>query len=74
MEILSARSKTVNLSPRKGKMATRAASLSRFLLFFGTYHAERDVAQCYAICISFARGDSHMKGAGMLIGNLELNP
>ena len=55
-------------------MATRAASLSGFLLFFGTYHAERDVAQCYAICISFIQGDSQMKGAGMLIGNFELNP
>ena len=65
---------TVNLSPREGKMATRAASLSGFLLFFGTYHAERDVAQCYAICISFTQGDSQMKGAGMLIRNFELNP
>ena len=61
-----------------GKMATRAASLSGFLLFFVTCHAARDVAQCHTICIFLTRGvgDSHndMKGAGMLVGNFKLNP
>ena len=32
-------------------MATRAASLLGFLLFFVMCHAARDVAQCHAICI-----------------------
>ena len=55
-----------------GKMATRAASLLGFLLFFVTCHAARDVAQCHAICIIFyPGGDSHMKGVGMLVGNFE---
>ena len=54
-----------------GKRATRAASLLGFLLFFVTCHAARDVAQCHAICIFFYPGDSHMKGAGMLVGNFE---
>ena len=49
-----------------GKMVTRAASLSGFLLFFVTCHAARDVSQCHAICIFLTRGDSHRKGAGML--------
>ena len=49
-----------------GQMATRAASLSGFWLFFVTCHAARDVAQCHAICLFLTRGDSHMKGAGML--------
>ena len=52
-------------------MATRAASLLGFLLFFVTCHAARDVAQCHVICIFFYPGDSHMKGAGMLVGNFE---
>ena len=52
-------------------MATRAASLLGFLLFFVTCHAVRDVTQCHAICIFFTGGDSHMKGAGMLAGNFE---
>ena len=56
-----------------GKMATSAASLSGFLLFFVTCHAARDVAQCHAICIFLTRGDSHMKGAGILVGNFELH-
>ena len=58
-----------------GKMATRAASLSGFLLFFVTCHAARDVAQCHARCIFLTRGDFHndMKGAGMLVGNFKLN-
>ena len=38
------------------KMATRAASLTGFLLFFVTRHAARDVAQCHAICIFFTGG------------------
>ena len=38
------------------KMATRAASLTGFLLFFVTCHAARDVAQCHAICNLFTRG------------------
>ena len=56
-----------------GKMATRAASLLGFLLFFVTCHAARDVAQCHAICNFFTRGGggSHIKGAGMLVGNFE---
>ena len=53
-----------------GKMVTRAASLSGFLLFFVTCHAARDVAQCHAICTFLTLGDSHMKGAGILVGNL----
>ena len=53
------------------KMATRAASLTGFLLFFVTCHAARDVTQCHAICIFFYLGGSHMKGAGMLVGNFE---
>ena len=52
-----------------GKMVTRAASLSGFLLFFVTCHAARDVAQCHAICIFLTRrglpyekgGDSRRK-------------
>ena len=54
-----------------GKMATRAASLSGFLLFFVTCHAARDAAQCHAICIFLTRGDSHMKETGMLVGKFE---
>ena len=57
-----------------GKMVTRAASLSGFLLFFVTCHAARDVSQCHAICTFLTRGDSHMKGAGILVGNFELDP
>ena len=38
-------------------MATRAASLTGFLLFFVTCHAVRDVTQCHAICIFFTRGE-----------------
>ena len=51
-----------------GERATRAASLSGFLLFFLTCHAARDVAQCHKICryIFNPGGDSHMKEAGML--------
>ena len=52
-----------------GKMATRAASQSGFLLLFVTCHAARDVAQCHTICryiFNPGGGDSHMKGAGML--------
>ena len=55
-------------------MATRAASLLGFLLFFVTCHAARDVAQCHAICNFFTGGGgagSHIKGAGMLVGNFE---
>ena len=37
-------------------MATRAASLLGFLLFFVTCHAARDVAQCHAICNFFTGG------------------
>ena len=38
-------------------MATRAASLLGFLLFFVTCHAVRDVTQCHAICIFFTGGE-----------------
>ena len=44
------------------KMATRAASLSGFLLFFVTCHAPRDVAQCHAICIFFTQGTHIWRG------------
>ena len=39
-----------------GKMTTRAASLSGFLLFFVTCQAARDVAQCHAICLFLTMG------------------
>ena len=61
-------------------MATRAASPDRVLLFFVTLsrcHAVT-LSRCHAVTLSrnmyiFNRGDSHMKGPGMLIGNFELN-
>ena len=45
-----------------GKMATRAASLLGFLLFFVTCHAARDVAQCHAICIFLPEGLTYERG------------
>ena len=53
-------------------MATRAASPDRVFAIFC------DVSRCHAVTLSrnmyiFNRGDSHMKGPGMLIGNFELN-
>ena len=44
------------------KMATRAASLTGFLLFFVTCHAVRDVTQCHAICIFLPGGLTYERG------------
>ena len=48
-------------------MATRAASPDRVFAIFC------DVSRSHAICIFLIRGDSLMKGSGMLVGNFELN-
>ena len=50
------------------KMATRLPPCQGFCYFFVTCHAARDVAQCHVICIFLTPGDSHMKGAGILVG------
>jgi len=48
-------------------MATRAASLSGFLLFFC------DVSRNVTQYVYFLPRGTHMKGSGMVVGNFELN-
>ena len=75
MGTLAPEVKRLTLSQRlNGKNGHQNTSLTGFLLFFVTCHAARDVTQCHAISIFLTRGDSHMKVAGMLVGNFELNP
>ena len=60
-----------------GKMATRAASQSGFLLLFVTCHAARDVAQCHTICryiFNPGGGGGLPYERGGDAGNFELDP
>ena len=75
MGTLAPEVKRLTLSQRlNGKKGHQNTSLTGFLLFFVTCHAARNVTQCHAIFIFLIRGDSHMKVAGMLVGNFEWNP